>query len=451
MVNHAEQLHGNRSASESARLQALLAAVQRYYARGLFGRVLVQMVAVMGLIEAIFLAERFSAVFDAGLEKNASLFDMALMLACNSTEIFDLALPIAVLMACYWVILQMREDRELLVLFAAGIGPYQLIALTMAIAIAGQLSSLTVSGVFDPVSHFAQRVILFDAEIHALKRGIKTGEFYFFPNHVAFSPDPGEENRDRGLLVPSEFYFLPSHVSVTRSGPPPHQAKSLFIYQEVKPGTARVITADQARLDGPNSIGTIVLRLGDFSSYTFAEARALDESDKTLLAQVRKLCPGCAKEEKEIPQISMQVRNMTQEMSIDELVPFPPRGTEVIERTFFEQLGAGRDLSPRHKEDMRLLGERFSRSLLCLLAPLMALAAVCLTSRMTNYLALPLVCMALMALNLTGDWLIRTLAPADPAGALILPTLYTAAIMVSLVVVIMRGQSALVRPQLARP
>ncbi len=42
---------------------------------------------------------------------------------------------------------------------------------------------------------------------------------------------------------------------------------------------------------------------------------------------------------------------------------------------------------------MRLLAERFSRSLLAFLAPLFALVAVAFTSRLTSWLALPLGCL----------------------------------------------------------
>ena len=49
---------------------------------------------------------------------------------------------------------------------------------------------------------------------------------------------------------------------------------------------------------------------------------------------------------------------------------------------------------------MRLLAERFSRSLLSFLAPLVALLGVSLTNRMTNWFALPLSCLVLMSVNL---------------------------------------------------
>jgi hypothetical protein len=59
--------------------------------------------------------------------------------------------------------------------------------------------------------------------------------------------------------------------------------------------------------------------------------------------------------------------------------------------------------------------------------------------------------MALMSLNVASEWLIRTLAPADPLGALGVPSALTAAFAVLLLALIIRKQGELVRPQLARP
>ncbi len=399
----------------------------RLYARDLFASVVVQVLAVMALVEAIFLAERFPMVFRDVLKNNANLFDTALLFACTSTQIFDLALAIAILMAVYWTTLRMRENRELLVLFAAGTGPYQITVLILAIAIAAQVVSLTVSGVVDPVSRYAQRVILFDAEFRALRSGINTGQFYYFPNRVAYAP---------------------ATTSKTRKNP--DQTRRLFVYEQVKPGSFRVITADHARLDGPDASGTLLLKLDGVTSRSFAEVQA---PAATAPAQSdSKTCTDCPRQPKGPPRMTLSAGGVTQEMTVDQLLTFLPRGSEANELTIIEQLEAKADsTSPKHREAMHLLGERFARSLLCLLAPLIALASVCLTSRATNYFVLPLACMVLMSLNVTSEWLIRTIAPMDPLGALSVPAALTAAIAALLLIVVIRRQGSMVRPQLARP
>jgi uncharacterized membrane protein YqjE len=120
--------------------------------------------------------------------------------------------------------------------------------------------------------------------------------------------------------------------------------------------------------------------------------------------------------------------------------------------TVFDQFAASaRSTDKRHREDMRLLGERLARSFLCLLAPLIALACVCLTNRATNYFALPLACMGLMSLNVTSEWLIRVIVPLDPWGALRTPALLTVVMAALLLAEIFREQGRLAQPQLGRP
>ena len=70
-----------------------------------------------------------------GRGPNLDLFGLSLILMYSSTEMFDLALAIAILMAVYATLLRMRENREMLVLFASGLGPYQLSALILVVAL----------------------------------------------------------------------------------------------------------------------------------------------------------------------------------------------------------------------------------------------------------------------------------------------------------------------------
>jgi lipopolysaccharide export system permease protein len=402
----------------------------KLYARTFFDSVMLQALAVMGLVEAIFLAERFPMVFRDVLNNNADLFDTSLIFACTSTQIFDLALAIAILMAVYWTTLRMRENRELLVLSTAGTGPYQLAALTLAVASVALLASLVVSGVIDPMSRYAQRVILFDAEFRALRSGISTGQFYNFRDRVAYAPAQSAADRERAG---------------------PGLSEKLFVRDQLEAGTFRVMTADRARLEGPDSSGNVLLKLDGFTSYLFSDPEQ-SASTAPPAAQIdAKTCADCPERPLSDFRNPLSASEVTRLTTVDELLPFSPRGDDVAELTIFDHLGAKADPTlPNRQEQMRLLGERFARSLLCLLAPLIALASVCLTSRATNHFVLPLACMALMSLNVTSEWLIRTIAPSDPIQALTMPTALTAMFMALLLTVIIRKQGELVRPQLAR-
>jgi hypothetical protein len=99
---------------------------------------------------------------------------------------------------------------------------------------------------------------------------------------------------------------------------------------------------------------------------------------------------------------------------------------------------------------MRLLAERFSRSLLSFLAPLLALVAISLTSNWTNWFALPLACLALMSVNLACEWLITLVAPQGVAAALLPPFLLCAILAALFAALTIARQGDLVRPQLGR-
>jgi hypothetical protein len=146
----------------------------------------------------------------------------------------------------------------------------------------------------------------------------------------------------------------------------------------------------------------------------------------------------------------MKVRDMSQMMMVDQLLPFGVRGSDAAELTVFEQFST-KNLAPiARAAQMRLLAERFARSLLSALAPLIALAALCLTSRLTNWFALPLACLALMSVDLASEWMITAISPVGLAGALVPPVMLFLGIAALALAVIMRRQGELVRPQLAR-
>lgn len=405
-----------------SKLRALQAPFVRLHARNLFSSVALQVFTIMVLVEAIFLAERFPMVFRDVFKHHADAVDTLLLFLCESPQVFDLALSIAILIAVYWTIVRMRENRELLVLFAAGTGPYRLLTLVLTIAVLAQIGSLVVSGVFDPMARYEQRVILFNATVRVLTTGINTGQFYHFPNRVAFAP--------------ARPFKRVKGADLTRS---------LFVYEQTKPDAFRVITANNARLEGPDPAGRMLLKLGGFTSHTFA----ITGSPRATTA-AEMLCQNCSGDSGS-PRAMLSASDLTQQVSIDELLSFMPRGDKRDELTIFDQFSAKPEpKSPQYRAEMRLLGERFARSLLCLLAPLVALASVCLTTRSANYLVLPLACLALMALNVISEWLVRVIVPLDPMAAIGIPTAIMAICAASLIAAIVSRQGKLALPQMAR-
>ena len=210
------------------------------------------------------------------------------------------------------------------------------------------------------------------------------------------------------------------------------------------------MTAAQARLDGPDLTGRIVLNLSDFTSHTFADAHPLASEDGKPHSLAGK-CFNCPDAFSDNPPITMKVRDMSQLMMVDQLLPFTARASNIDEQTIFEQLFVpDRETSNSRAAQMRLLAERFSRSLLSFLAPLMALLGVALTNRMTNWFALPLSCLALMSVNLLCEWVITTTAPLSLAGALLPPLLLYGGFAYVVFTLIVWRHNDFVRPQLAR-
>jgi hypothetical protein len=440
------------SLAETPRFGGLGATLSAFlrgnYVRGFFRRVLTQALAVVILIEAIFLAEHFTWVFRDAVRHEADLSGIGLVLACTSTEIFDLALAVATLMAVYVTLLRMRENREMLVLFASGLGPYQLGALVLIVALAGQVIAITGSGLVDPLSRYAQRSILFSSELRSLKKGVAKNEFYYFPSYVAYATD-----RVRGgappPVPPGEVQVIDARPDA-RPAPASGKDRTLFIYQQIAPHASRIVTAAQARLDGPDLTGKIVLNLSDFTSHTFADAHPLASEDGRPHAPAGK-CFSCPEAFNEGPPVSMKVRDMSQLMMVDQLLPFTARASNIEEQTLFEQLFVpDYETKESRAAQMRLLAERFSRSLLSFLAPLVALLGVSLTNRMTNWLALPLSCLSLMSINLLCEWVITTAAPLSVAGALLPPLLLYGGFSYLFFTLIVWRHNDFVRPQLAR-
>jgi lipopolysaccharide export system permease protein len=425
----------------STGLRATLAGfVRGDYARGFFWRVAGQAFAVIVLIEAIFLAEHFTWVFKDAVRHEADLFGISLILICTSTEIFDLALAIAILMAAYVTLLRMRENREMLVLFASGLGPWQLSSLILVVALAGQLVSTVGSGLVDPMSRYAQRAILFSSELHSLKKGVAKGEFYYFPSYVAYAMDHVVD----GAPPPT----MPGGIPVIDARAP-GKDRTLFVYQQIAPHTSRVVTAAQARLDGPDRKGRIVLNLNDFTSHTFADAHPMPSAGDASAHTEALRSTGL--EDLKVPRINMKVRDMSQLMMVDQLLPFTDRSSNTAEQTVVEQLFVPDNHTAQARADqMRLLAERLSRSLLSFLAPLVALLGVAFTTRLTNWFALPLSCLALMSVNLGAEALINAMAPLSVAGAL-LPVLLLYAVVGGVVLAMMVWRhNDFVRPQLGR-
>ena len=362
---------------------------------------------VMLLVEAVFLSERFPMVFRDVLRNHAGLPEALVIYALAVPQIFDLSLPMALLVATYMAVLQMRENRELLVLGAAGMGPWHLIAPGIAMAMMACVTSLFVSGIVNPFSLYAQRAILFKAEYKALTVGRSTGQFYFLNDRVMFAP--------------------------RQSDPGSHLKRNVFIREPDGPGRFRVILAGSAHVAGGEVNGYIPLKLDDVAWRVFC-------FDPTVSA--------CA-DDSEAATFSAQ--STDQNVVLSDVLPFAARGYDGTELTSVELALAGHHTGQIAPDtQIKVLGERIGRGLLCVMAPMLAIISVCLTTRRTLYLALPAACIVLMSFNVSTEWIIRFMDNGH-AGAISAVLLTLAGVGAAVCAMLVRWQQdALFRPQLAR-
>jgi lipopolysaccharide export LptBFGC system permease protein LptF len=403
---------GGGSILNGVRRRARAGVFPRLYAVRIVFGVLPQVLLILLLIEGIFLAEELVHVLESILGsrvgKHAETWDVVSMLLYRAPRVFDLALPIAVLVAVYRVMLRCREDRELMVLASTGIGVHKLISLMATIGICAQIISLCVSGMVDPLARFAQRGVLFEVEYRTLRGGPGAGQIHHFPRHVVFA-------------VPSE----------RKSSQRP-----LFIHQELPAAQNQLISAERSRLEGPDKDGNLKLHLADFATYLFFDRFKQDSADT-------------GPQNHGNPVSRMRIGDYAQELTLDQLLRFDPRGISLAEWTTTELLGIAPQLGPRNAHHSGEIGARFVRSVLCLIAPLLAMLAVVFTTRGSQAFALPVACAFLMCLELGGSAAAKLLAPAGDVVVLLVLSGAAALMMIVLAMRTLANQHAIIRPALS--
>lgn len=394
--------------------------IPRLYSAGVVRQIVFQVLMIVALIELIFLTEKLTIILRAAIDHNVSGGNIGLLLFYTAPRIFDLALPLALMIGVYRVISRCREDREFLVLAGMGIGLYQFIGIALGIGATAMLVSMTVSGSIDPLSRFAYRAVLFDAQHQALRGGITPGQFYFFDKYTVFAGEHTVERPERGVFV--------------------HQDHG---------ENQRVIVAARARLTEPDAEGHMTLRLSDIIAQDF---RLNTPASKSSAASAAKSadCDGCEEPFTSTPVASMRIGNFARDFNIDQLVRFEPRGSKAEEWTLPELAGLMTGPKAYADEHVRELGHRFARALLCLLAPLIAGITLAMTTRATQAFVLPAACAAVMCIDLASSRLADVLVGGGAIG--MLTALIAAATAIGLLLVRQAGalQNAIIKPALAR-
>ncbi|MCC7346931.1 MAG: LptF/LptG family permease [Variibacter sp.] len=401
------------------------AGVPSLYAVRIVSNTAFQLTLIVLLIEAIFLAEKLNRVLSQAIKIGAPVTDAFKLLFFTGPEIFDLALPMALMVAVYRVALQCREDRELLVLSGMGLGAHHFVWMVMSLGVVAQLASVLVSGSIGPRSQYLERVVYFVAQYRALASGIVPGQFYTFGEHTVFAGRAEPGSLDRRLFI--------------------HKAGA---------DTERVVVADRARLEGPDDMGRLRLHLDDVSAQDFrvhrtATRAAANPSPVNSLGTTEP-CEVCETLINSDLLSTMRIGRFAQDIMLDDLVKLDPRGRTPAEWTTLELLNLAAQPGVRTAAHVKEAGRRLARALLCLLAPLIAGIALVFTTRITQAFMLPAACAALMCVDLVCSAVAEQLAPAGLAAVLFV----TLALFAIFIAVLMRQtvvwQHAIVKPALAR-
>src|SRR6202000_3134750 len=116
------------------------------------------------------------------------------------------------------------------------------------------------------------------------------------------------------------------------------------------------------------------------------------------------------------------------------------------EWTLADVLGLGSSGLVAGPKEIAELGHRVVRSLLCLIAPLIAGVALALTTRRTQTIALPLCCAAIMGLDIGMAFFVDQLAPLGPLRLFGAILLILAGVVGVMLAAGLKWQDAIVRP-----
>jgi len=373
-------------------------------ARRISRDVALQVALVLLLIESIFVMEKLiSGLLEHLLSTRASLPKSLGLMVAQLPQVFELALPTAILIAVYRVALGLREDREFLMLSSLGIPPHGLIRLVIRIGIVGQLTALLVGGFVDPLSRYAFRLLMFSTSYQSLIGGQATTTKLFETRAgtVVVSPRDDREPTPR-----------------------------LFVRQFNPDGSERIVVANGSRLVGPDADGRVALQLFDF---------AVDQFEPT--------ADGAGTGRPALGYRSSLRGNSTQQsLVIDDIIPFDPRGRNLSELMITELLSSAMT-DPAHRIE---IGKRLGRGLLCVIAPLIALLALSFTTRANQAIVLPVACAALMATEIIGTTVLSSASTTGLPGLLAL--LFAGGLFLGgcLTVAVALRSSAISRPGLGR-
>jgi lipopolysaccharide export LptBFGC system permease protein LptF len=390
------------------------------YTGRLFVRAVLEVCLLAALVEGIYFSERSISILRMIIDEPIRLTNFIPLLAWTAPEV-HLALPIAVLIAVYRVLLRCRERLEFIALASGGQSTFPLLCSTTAVALLALSFSLLVSGIIYPYSKFAFRRDVDDIRYQALRAGSTPGQFLFLPNYTIyiFPTDEGQFSRP------------------------------IFIKQIVDSSTYRIVNSDRTELISAPQPGWMTIRMVGVTVNSFpnVDDAWVANQEEQKIAAGDGLCNTCEDRIKSLRTVSV-MRNL----DIKNLVHFEPRGVSFEEWTTPELLGLS--AAPNHRgidADAAVeAAHRLARALLCFVAPFLAWLTLTYTTRASLVFVLPVSCLALMCGDIGFSQMISRFGPGRAGLVSVTLVVLSALFVVLLVRQIIARQHLAVFPALAR-
>jgi lipopolysaccharide export LptBFGC system permease protein LptF len=381
--------------------------ISRYYAADIVGAITRDMLVVLTAVEAIFLSEYLiSHLLPLVLEYGGSLTDALGLSVFAIPSGLYLALPLALLVSVYLVLLRRREASEFTVLAGMGYGGRVLIGLVLLVSFASFVLASLLAGYVEPHARYQLRKGIFDAAIEELRSGeIAAGKFHVFGDMAVFA--------SRGRLG--------------------DRASGVFVHEHLEGNRNRIVMAERS-LGLTSSAGRKAILLDDARILTFT----LEERGAS--------CEGCVPAPRLTPA---NVVNLNRFFVGAPELPLPqasPRGTGQSDERMTTELIA-QDVAGNAAG---ILGNRMLRAALCFLAPLLALAALAATGQRTLLLALPGACALLLGGTFFGPRLVDRLAVLGTPATIAIITLLTVVIAAAAIAVVRWREAKLLAPARVR-
>lgn len=210
-------------------------------------RVLQRVLLALLVIESIFIAESLTGLLERVLRSGGASWHVIAILLLTSPEIFDFALPLALMIGVYVALIASREDSEFIVCSAAGASWRRIPGFILFTGVAGMLASVIVSGYVGPLAAWGKRVMILDLQTTQIREQIS-------------DTTPRDTLRD----------FAGRTFIATSDKTAGESRGRLFIRHPPEGDGWRVTQAQDWTTVGPDANGTFVVTFANVLDYAFA-------------------------------------------------------------------------------------------------------------------------------------------------------------------------------------